>query len=195
MSPNFARRFRPLIVAAALAACSSQREPAQRSIDDIDARVTAASAEAARYVPEQLMDVRDELRDLKTSFDGQDYAAVLLRAPVVMNDAQALTGAAAAKKAGLTKTLNEQWASLANLLPADITALQSRLDGLAKKSKRRLAEGSQVDAVQGALREDRGLWSKAQAAFATGNMDEAVTIGKNLQRRLEDLAGALPPMR
>ena len=195
MSPNFARRFRPLIVAAALAACSSQREPAQRSIDDIDARVTAASAEAARYVPEQLMDVRDELRDLKTSFDGQDYAAVLLRAPVVMNDAQALTGAAAAKKAGLTKTLNEQWASLANLLPADITALQSRLDGLAKKSKRRLAEGSQVDAVQGALREDRGLWAKAQAAFATGNMDEAVTIGKNLQRRLEDLAGALPPMR
>ena len=195
MSPNFARRFRPLIVAAALAACSSQREPAQRSIDDIDARVTAASAEAARYVPEQLMDVRDELRDLKTSFDGQDYAAVLLRAPVVMNDAQSLTGAAAAKKAGLTKTLNEQWASLANLLPADITALQSRLDGLAKKSKRRLAEGSQVDAVQGALREDRGLWSKAQAAFATGNMDEAVTIGKNLQRRLEDLAGALPPMR
>jgi hypothetical protein len=195
MSPNFARRFRPLIVAAALAACSSQREPAQRSIDDIDARVTAASAEAARYVPEQLMDVRDELRDLKTSFDGQEYAAVLLRAPVVMNDAQALTGAAAAKKAGLTKTLNEQWASLANLLPADITALQSRLDGLAKKSKRRLAEGSQVDAVQGALREDRGLWSKAQAAFATGNMDEAVTIGKNLQRRLEDLAGALPPMR
>ena len=195
MSPNFARRFRPLIVAAALAACSSQREPAQRSIDDIDARVTAASAEAARYMPEQLMDVRDELRDLKTSFDGQDYAAVLLRAPVVMNDAQALTGAAAAKKAGLTKTLNEQWASLANLLPADITALQSRLDGLAKKSKRRLAEGSQVDAVQGALREDRGLWSKAQAAFATGNMDEAVTIGKNLQRRLEDLAGALPPMR
>ncbi len=147
--------------------------------------------EAARYVPEQLMAVRNELKDLKTSFDKQDYAAVLLQAPGVMNDAQALTSAAAAKQADLTKSLDEQWASLAGLLPADIAVLQSRVDVLAKKSTRRSAEAIDVGAAQGALREDRGLWSKAQAAFASGNMDEAVTIGKDLQRRLEDLASAV----
>lgn len=179
------------LAAVLLAACNSQRDPAQRSIEAIDARMTAASAEAAHYVPEQLLDVRNELHDLKTSFDKQDYAAVLLGAPVAMRDAQALTGAAAGRKADLTTVLDRQWARFAERLPGDITALQSRIDVLAKKSNRKSAGGIDVAAAQGALREDRGLWSKAQAAFASGNVDEAVTIATSLERGLNDLAGVV----
>src|SRR5882724_8005392 len=124
------------IVFAALqfAACASQMEPAQRSISDIEAALAAAAADAAVYVPDQLTDVRRELGDLKATFDRQDYAAVLKAAPAVMERAQALKSAAAAKKADLTQALGEEWSGLASRLPGYLTAIQSRIEFLARKS-------------------------------------------------------------
>ncbi len=95
------------VAALLLAACANQMEPAQRSISDIEAALSTAASEAAKYVPDQLTDVRRELGDLKATFDRQDYAGVLKAAPAVMERAQGLESSAAAKKAELTQALDE----------------------------------------------------------------------------------------
>src|SRR5216684_2530865 len=97
-----------VFAALLLAACASQMEPAQRSISDIEAALSTAASDAAKYVPDQLTDVRRELGDLKATFDRQDYAAVLKAAPAVMEQAQGLASQAKAKKAELTQALSEQ---------------------------------------------------------------------------------------
>jgi hypothetical protein len=174
-----------------LAACASQMEPAQRSISDIEAALSMAAPDAAKYVPDQLTDVRREFDDLKAAFDRPDYAAVLKGAPTVMDRAQGLKSAAAAKKAELTQALGEEWSGLAARLPAYMTTLQSRIEFLARKSSRKLAAGIDLDAARGSLSEASSVWSKAQAAFATGNLDEAVTTAKSLETSLEGLASTL----
>jgi hypothetical protein len=182
-----------LISAAAiiLAACAGQQEPAQKLLHDIDSTVTAASAEAAKYVPDQLADVQSKLGVLKASFDKQDYAAVLAGAPAVLSAAQDLATAAATKKDAVLKALSDSWSALAASIPDEVAAVQSRIDLLGKKSSKKMAAGIDLDAAKAAQGEAGSLWSKAQAAFAAGNLDEAVSTAKAVKAKLEGVAASL----
>lgn len=179
------------LVVTALAACAGQKEPAQKLIADIEATVTAASAEAEKYVPDQLADVQTQLAGLKASFDKQDYAAVVAGAPAVLGAARLLATTAAAKKDEVLKALNDKWTLLAGSVPDNIIAIQQRIDFLSKKSNKKLAAGIDLDAAKAGASEASSVWSKAQAAFATGNMDEAVSTAKDVKARIDALAAAL----
>jgi hypothetical protein len=174
-----------------LAACSGQREPAQKLLNDIEAAVNAASADAAKYIPDQLNDVQTKLGALKASFDKQDYKAVVTGAPPVLREAQGLAGAAAAKKAEVLKHLTDQWSSLSSTVPGYVTAIQSRIDLLGKKSSHKLAAGIDLDAAKSGLSEATSLWSKAQGAFGNGNMDEAVATANAVKAKLDGVAMSL----
>jgi hypothetical protein len=179
------------LAGAMLAACTNQREPAQKMINDIEAAVNAASADAAKYVPDQLIGLQTKLGDLKASFARGDYKYVVQAAPAVLSEAQGLASAVAAKKAEVAKVLNDQWTSLSSAVPGYVTAIQNRIDLLSKKSNRKLAKGIDLDAAKSALSDATSLWSKAQGAFGNGNMDEAVTAAKEVKTKLADLAMSL----
>jgi hypothetical protein len=179
------------MAAIIMAACAGQKEPAQKLISDIEATVTAASAEAAKYVPDQLADVQSKLGNLEASFDKQDYAAVVAGAPEVLSAAKSLATAAAAKKDDILKALNDQWTGLAGSLPADVMAIQNRIDVLSKKSSKKLAAGIDLDAAKAGAGDATSLWSKAQAAFAAGNLSEAVSTAKDVKAKVEAVATSL----
>jgi hypothetical protein len=179
------------MAAIVLAACAGQKQPAQKLIGDIEATVTAASAEAAKYVPDQLADVQSKLGALKASFDKQDYAAVVTDGPAVLSAAQTLATAAAAKKDEILKALNDQWTMLAESVPGDVSAIQNRIDVLSRKSGKKQAAGIDLDAAKAGAGDATALWSKAQAAFAAGNLDEAVSTAKDVKVKVEALATSL----
>jgi len=179
------------VLAITMAACAGQKEPAQKLLADIDATVTAASTEAAKYVPDQLMDVQTKYAELKASFDKQDYAAVISGAPPVFAAAQTLATAAAAKKDEVLKALNDKWMVLAGTVPEYATAVQNRIDVLRKKSGKKPAAGLDLDAAKLSLDQATSLWSKAQAAFAGGNMDEAVRTAEDVKSRVQAVAATL----
>src|ERR1700736_5400865 len=137
------------MAAILLAACAGQKQPAQKLIGDVDATVTAASTEAAKYVPDQLADVQGKLGALKASYDKQDYAAVMTGGGAVLSEAQTLATAAAAKKDEILKALNDQWTALAGSLPSDVAAIQNRVDVLSRKSSKKQTAGIDLDAVKG----------------------------------------------
>lgn len=174
-----------------LAACAGQKEPAQKLIGDVESAVTAASAEAAKYVPDQLADVQAKLGALKASFEKQDYAGVVTGAPAVLSAAQGLATAAAAKKDEVLKALNDEWTGLAGSVPGAVTAIQSRIDFLGKKANKKAAAGIDVDAAKTGVSDASSLWSKAQAAFAAGNLDEAVSTAKDVKAKIQSVAASL----
>jgi hypothetical protein len=179
------------VLIALLGACTSQREPAQRMMQDIAATLGTASEDAAKYVPGELIDVQTKLDDLKTAYEAHDYKAVLARGPALLGEAHALAADAAAQKAEIAKSQTEQWTSLAAAVPALFTAVQTRLDLLSEKKNRKMAAGIDLEAAKSALREATSQWSKAQGAFGNGNMNEAVPTAKDVESRLQALAGTL----
>jgi hypothetical protein len=179
------------VAAIVLAACAGQKVPAEKLIAAIQATVTAASDEAKKYIPEQLMAVQTQLDALKASFDKKDYPAVVAGAPAVLDAAQSLATAAAAKKDELLKALNDKWTALAGSVPGYMTAIQNRIDALGKKSNKKAAAGIDLDAARSSLSDAASLWSKAQAAFAAGNMEEAVNTGQNVKIKIAAVAATL----
>jgi hypothetical protein len=185
------RRFAPAIAMLMFAACAGPKEPAQKLLTDINATVTAASDEAAKYIPDQLKDVQAKYGELKASFDKKDYAAVVGGAPDVLAAAQTLATSAAAKKDEILKALNDRWRELAGSVPDSLTAVQNRIDELRKPSNKRRAAGLNLDAAQSGLSAAASLWSKAQAAFAGGNMDEAVRTAQEVKTEVDAAAAKL----
>jgi hypothetical protein len=188
------RAGRYLLISAAalvLAACAGPKEPAQKLIGDVDAVVTAAAPEAAKYVPDQLAAVQSKLDALKASFANRDYAGVVTSAPAVLNSAQDLATAAAAKKDEILKALGDSWSALAASVPASMTAVQSRIDELDKKPSKKIPAGIDLTAAKSGQAEALALWSKAQAAFAAGNLDEAVSTAKDVKAKIDAAAAFL----
>jgi hypothetical protein len=179
------------LAACVLAACTGQKEPARRLIAEIQATITAASDEAAKYIPAELQDVDTRFGALKSAFDKKDYPAVVTGAQAVLGAAQSLATDAAAKKDEVLKALNDKWTGLAGSVPGYTTAIQNRLDFLGKKANKKAAAGIDIDAAKSGLSDAMSLWSKAQAAFAGGNMEEAVSTAQSVKTKVESVAAAI----
>jgi hypothetical protein len=175
------------LLAIFLAACSTQKDSAHSLIVQIEATVSAAEPEAAKYVPEQLAEVRGQLAGLHAAFAHKDYGEVVGRAPAVLGTAQSLATAAAARQDEILAALNDDWTSLAAAVPGEVTLLQTRVDVLSKKP----AKGVDAEAIKGRMGDVTSLWSKAQAAFAAGNLNEAVAAAKDVKTKADALAADL----
>jgi hypothetical protein len=192
LRPATLRKFALLSLAVLLlAACASDREPAQKLMNDIQTAITAAADDAAKYAPDQLNDVQIKYDDLKTALNAQDYKRVLDSGKPLLAEAQGLAAAAAAKKADLVRQQNDQWSSLSSTVPQELTALQTRLGMLSQKKNAKLAKGIDLGAAKSALDDATSLWSKAQGAFGNGNMDEAVSTAKSVKGKLDTVAATL----
>jgi len=180
-----------LTVAAALvlAACANQMEPAQAAIAGVDSAVTSAAGDAGKYAPEQLSAVQAKLADLKASFDKKDYQGVLSSAPAVLAEAQGLLATAALKKEEMMKALGTEWTGLAASLPQLVAAVKSRVDVLSKSHKP--PAGVDLAAAKSGLADATTMWGKAQAAFSSGNVEDAVNAAKEVKAKAEAAAAAL----
>jgi hypothetical protein len=178
-----------LLAVVALAACAGRREPAEHQIAAIESAIQAASPDAGRYVPDKLRDVQARLDVLRSEMANGKYDAVIAAAPALLTDSQELIGDAAVHKADMLRELNNEWPTLADSLPQWLEALQKRAEALGKN--RKAPAGIDLAAARSALDEARGLWSKAQSAFAAGNLAQAVDIAHSVKDKAAMAATAL----
>ena len=176
-------------IAILFVACANQMEPAKNALDNIDTTLNLASADAQKYVPDQLAEAQTHVAALTASFEKKDYAAVVGGAPAVLAEVNGLAGAAAAKKDEMVKALGNEWRSLAASVPQTLSAVQTRIDALSKT--KHLPKDVDLGAAKSGVADATSAWDKAQEVFKSGNQADAVTAAKDAQAEIVSAAAAL----
>jgi hypothetical protein len=173
-----------------IVACTSRMGPAAKNaIDNINATLAATSADAQKYVPDQLTAVQSKVAALTAAYDRKDYGTVMGSAPGVLADVNGLATAIAAKKDEMLKALGDQWRSLAASIPPSVTAVQTRIDELSKS--KHMPKDVDLAAAKSGLADATSAWENAQSAFKSGNPSDAVPLAKDAMSKLESAAAAL----
>jgi hypothetical protein len=176
-------------VAILFVACANQMEPAKNALDNINTTLNSVSVDAQKYVPDQFTQAQSKVAVLTASFEKKDYTAVLAGAPAVLAEVKGLAGAAAAKKDEMVKALGNEWRSLAASVPQSLGAVQTRIDALSKT--KHVPKDVDLGVAKSALADATSAWDKAQEAFKSGNLADAVTAAKDAQGKISSAAAAL----
>jgi hypothetical protein len=158
-------------------------------VENVDVAVSAVSAPAQKYLPEQFTALQVRANALKASFDKGDYKQVLADAPTLLNDTQALGAAAAAKEDQVLKSLAAAWTGLAASIPDMVATVQARIDVLSANKKD--AAKVNLPAAKASMADVSALWSKAQDAFTAGHLESAVTAARDVQSKVEAAATSI----
>jgi hypothetical protein len=169
------------------AACASQMKPAQQAIEAITDTIESAK-DAPKYVPDQVTNVQSRLAELKASFDKQDYGAVLDRAPAVLDEANALEGAATAKRDQLRAAMVTEYNGLSASMPRLMGTVQTRLDAL---SSGRVPKGVDLATAKSDFSDASAQWKTAKSVYTSGTIEDALESAKGAKTKFEAAATAL----
>jgi hypothetical protein len=182
-----------LLYLLAMAACTDRHmEPARQAIADIEAAVSAAGTEPAKYVPHLVSDIDSQVAVLKNRFEREDYAGVLQEAPKVLAAAKELPVAAANRRDELHALLRQGWDRLVAVVPVEIEAVRGQLERAARSKP--LPAGMSLAVLETAragIDDARGLWERAVTEQAANRHEEAVTLGTQALERSRSVAAVL----
>jgi hypothetical protein len=168
-----------ILVSALFIGCGAgDKGPAETALKGVDEAVTAAKADASKYLPEQVGSLDAQVAALRDKFSQGDYKAVLSDAPALTAKAQELASAAAAKKAELTKS----WEGLSSGMPRVVEAIKNRVDILSQSKKLPAGMSSETLAqAKAGLTQITEQWNAATDASKGGNLADAVAKASSVK--------------
>jgi len=177
-----------VLLVAGLAACNTDKGPADLAIKADEAAIQAVAGEAGKYVPDQLKAAQDALAATKDKFTKGEYKEALASATELGNKTKDLAAAAAAKKDELTKA----WNNLAASLPQTVASIQAKVEelGKAKKLPKGMDKAKLTQAQEG-LAGMTTTWNEASAAFTAGNLGEALGKASGLKEKGAEIMALL----
>lgn len=184
-------RILGLAAAVILAACTSQKDPAEQAVSKAEASLNEFRADAQQYAADQLKPVDESVNRLKENLAKQDYAAVVGGAPSVMSDIEALKSAVSTAKSDAEATLaaaQSEWNDLSASLPPMVEKLQAKVDQLSKTH--RFPKGMDKAGFEAAKAGFEGLkteWTEAGSEFASGQAANAVRKARSAKEKAEEL--------
>jgi DNA repair exonuclease SbcCD ATPase subunit len=184
-----------LTAAAILAACTSQKEPAENAVARVEASLDDFRADAQQFASEQLQTVESSVKRLKDNLEKKDYGAVVQGAPSVSSEVAALKAAVADAKANaeaMQAAAQSEWNDLSASVPPMVEKLQARVDQLNKTRKYpKGMDKAAFEAAKSGFETLKTEWTEATAEFSSGHAPDAVRKARSAKAKAEELINQL----
>jgi len=187
------RNVGKLLVLAAvfMAACTSQKEPAENAVARAEAALNSIRADAQQYAAEQLQTAEASVKGMKESLAKKDYGAVLRAAPSVNADLETLkstTETAKSDAEAMVAAAQSEWNELNSSVPPMVEKLQARVDQLGKSRKYpKGMDKAGFEAAKSNFETIKSEWTEAAAEYTSGQAANAVRKGRGAKAKAEEL--------
>lgn len=170
-----------------LTACADYKTPAKESLAKVEASLNNVARDAAKYAPDELKALQDQLAAAKAKFDDGDYEQALLGARSLAAEVPKLATSAGQKRAAFMKQLADDWQKLSTELPKTMDSIGARITKLAKSK----APPAGFDQAKTDFDAAKQTLTEATKASAVGNLEEAVTKAKAVADKAKEIMAAL----
>jgi hypothetical protein len=178
--------FRAAALAAVLlglAACASQKEPAEAALAAVEAKFKESGAEVQKYLPERYAEVEAAIATLREAAAGQKYGDVVDGAAAVSDDLKRAIADARIKRAQMLVGMETEWAELTKSVPAMIAAMDKKI----ATQRGRPPQGMTADAWKQTIADydaARDAWSKAAAEMTSQTFEATVVAARDAQAKI-----------
>lgn len=176
-----------LAFALLVAACADYKAPAQDTLDKVQASLDGVAKTAAKYAPDELKVVQDELTAARASFDKGDFESALVQARTAGGKLPDLATTANEKKNVMMHKLAIDWTKLSTEVPAMLDSIGAKLAKLGKAHNPPPAYAQAKTDFDAA----RQTLTEATTASASGDVETAVAKARAVAEKAQAIMASL----
>ena len=173
-----------------LAACASQKEPAEAALAAAETKFKEMGAEIQKYLPERYAEVEARLAALRESVASQDYRDVVAGATAAQDDIKRAVADARIKRAQVLIEMEGEWNDMVKTMPAMVSAMDRKISS----QRGRPPKGMTADAWKQTIAEydsARDAWSKAAAEMTSQTFEATVLAARDAKAKIVEIMDKL----
>jgi predicted outer membrane protein len=173
-----------------VAACASQKEPAEKALAAVEAKFKESSAEVQKYLPERYAEIEAGIASLRDSMSKESYGDVVAEAGKIQDSLKRAIGEARVRRAQMQVEMESEWAELSKSVPAMIDAMDKKITSQRGKPP----QGMTRDAWRQTIADydaARDAWSKAAAEMTRANFEATVLAARDAKAKIAAIMESL----
>jgi hypothetical protein len=180
------KAFRAAALAAVLlglAACASQKEPAEAALAELETKFSQAGTEIQKYLPERYAEVESRIAALRASVASGDYGDVVAGASAATDDLKRAVADARIRRAQVLVEMEAEWTELSKSMPAMIAAMDKKISA----QRGRPPQGMTADAWKQTIADydaARDAWSRAAAEMSNKTFEATVLAARDAKAKI-----------
>lgn len=166
-----------------VAACASQKEPAEQALAAVEAKFEESAAELQKYLPERHAEIEASVASLRESMSNENYSDVVAEAGQVQQSLKRAIGESRVRRAQLLVEMESEWDEMAKTMPTMVAAMDKKISS----QRGRPPKGMTGDAWKQTIAEydaARDAWGKAAAGLTRANFEESVLAARDAKVKI-----------
>jgi predicted outer membrane protein len=166
-----------------VAACASQKEPAEQALAAVESKFKESSSEIQKYLPERHAEIEASVASLRESMSNESYGDVVAEARQVQESLKRAIGESRVRRAQLLVEMESEWDEMAKSMPAMVAAMDKKISSQRGRPPKDMTgdEWKQTIAEYDAARD---AWGKAAAGLTRANFEESVLAARDSKAKI-----------